>query len=307
MHDEGLRFSIDSQLSAQRLDKALVVLLPQFSRTQVQHLIDEGDVLVNDKETKASQKLNAGDQVYVFPPEVIEMNVEPQNIPLDIVYEDDDLLVINKPVDMVVHPAPGHHNDTLVNALLFHFQTLSSVNGVVRPGIVHRIDKDTSGLLMIAKNDEAHEKLAAQLKDKTAYRRYLALVKGEIPHPEGTIRAPIGRSRSDRKKMAVVSEGKAAVTNFKVLERFHGFTLIECLLETGRTHQIRVHLNYIKFPIVGDQVYGGKNDYGFQSQLLHAATLSFMHPKTDKRITVDAPLPAIFEKALEKLRTEGSF
>lgn len=300
-----MTYIVSKQGHGMRLDRALATLGCTFSRTQIQRLIEDGDILVNDKEVKSSFKVKQEDVIVVFPPEEISMHVEPKDIPLDIKYEDDDVLVINKPADMVVHPATGHYDDTLVNALLFHFQTLSTLKGPIRPGIVHRIDKDTSGLLVIAKNDMAHEKLAEQLRDKSAYRRYMALVKGEIPHLEGSIIAPIGRSKSDRKRMAVVAEGKSATTHFKVLERFPGFTLIECILETGRTHQIRVHLQYILYPIVGDQIYGGKQTYGFSGQLLHAATLSFIHPSTGEPLKVEAPLPDYFEKALESLRTTG--
>ena len=245
---------ISEEYIGQRIDKALPVILPDFTRSKIQSLIENKKILVNEEVVKSSYKLELDDEVTINIVEV-DLSVNPENIPLDIRYEDDDVVVINKEQGMVVHPANGHYSGTLVNALLYHFENLSKGSNEVRPGIVHRIDKDTSGLLMVAKNDAAHEFLSAQLKDKTAYRRYIALVKGEIPHNEGEIRAPIGRSNANRKEMAVVSEGKSAVTHFKVIERLHGYTLIECILETGRTHQIRVHMKYIKYPIVGDPMY----------------------------------------------------
>ena len=299
-----IQILISEEYVGQRIDKALPVLLPQYTRSKVQSLIENKRILVNDTVVKSSYKLDLEDEVTINVEEV-DLSIKPENIPLDIRYEDDDVVVINKEQGMVVHPANGHYEGTLVNALLYHFDNLSNGSNSARPGIVHRIDKDTSGLLMVAKNDEAHEFLSAQLKDKTAYRRYIALVKGEIPHNEGEIRAPIGRSNANRKEMAVVSEGKSAVTHFKVIERLHGYTLIECILETGRTHQIRVHMKYIKYPIVGDPMYGTKNTHGLNGQLLHAATLSFIHPKTNERVTVEAPLPEYFENVLSNLRKNG--
>lgn len=304
--DDIQTFVVTSEHNGIRIDRALIALGSNLSRTQIQRLIEDGDVLINDSEVKASYKVKENDVITIFNQDAPSMDVEPKNIPLNIVFEDQDLVVINKPMNMVVHPAAGHYDDTLVNALLYHFQQLSHKDESIRPGIVHRIDKDTSGLIMVAKNDYAHEKLAEQLKAKTASRRYLALVKGEIPHQEGTIKAPIGRSKSDRKRMAVVAEGKQAVTHFKVLERFPGFTFIECLLETGRTHQIRVHLHYIKYPIVGDAIYGGKQQYGFAGQLLHAAGLTFIHPTSGQVMQLEAPLPDYFQDALTRLRTQGS-
>jgi len=304
--DNELEFLINETLKDTRLDKAVVSLCPNLSRSKIQELIDDGDILVNYESSKSSYKLREGDKVTVIIPEEEEKyDAEPENIPLDIVYEDDDLMIINKPQGMVVHPAPGHYNGTIVNAILYHVANIAKIGENYRPGIVHRIDKDTSGLLMVAKSELAFKSLSAQLKDKTAYRRYVALVNGEIPFNEGVVKAPIGRSSKNRKEMAVVSTGKPAVTHIKVLERFHGFTLIECLLETGRTHQIRVHLSYIKYPIVGDQVYGFHKNYGFDGQLLHAATLSLIHPRSNKRLTVDAPLPDYFSKALDQLRETG--
>lgn len=305
--DNELEFIVNEELNETRLDKAVVLLCPELSRNKVQELIDDDDILVNYESSKSSYKVRAKDKITVIiPEEEQEYNAEPENIPLDIVYEDDDLLVINKPQGMVVHPAPGHYTGTVVNALLYHESKIAGIGANYRPGIVHRIDKDTSGLLMVAKSELAYKSLSAQLKDKTAYRRYVALVNGEISFNEGVVKAPIGRSTKNRKEMAVVSAGKPAVTHIKVLERFHGFTLVQCLLETGRTHQIRVHLSYIKYPIVGDLTYGYHKNYGFDGQLLHAATLSFIHPRTNNRLTIDAPLPEYFEKALEKLRETGT-
>lgn len=226
----------------------------------------------------------------------------PENIPLEIVYEDDDLAVINKPQGMVVHPSAGHPNGTLVNALLYHLENLSTINDVIRPGIVHRIDKDTSGLLMVAKNDKAHESLAKQLKDKTSLRKYVALVHGNISHEKGTINAPIGRSKVNRKMQAVMADGKPAVTHFNVLERFEQFTLVELQLETGRTHQIRVHMQYIGFPLAGDPVYGPRKTLPGNGQYLHAKLLGFTHPSTNKEMIFEAEIPENFRKTLESLR-----
>ncbi len=233
-------------------------------------------------------------------PETKTLELRPENIPLDIVYEDDDVIVINKPQGMVVHPAPGHDEHTLVNALLYHCP-LSTINGTFRPGIVHRIDKDTSGLLMVAKNDKAHRSLAKQLKDKTNIREYVALVHGRIAEDEGTINAPIGRSLKDRKKQAVVKDGRNAVTHFEVLKRYRDYTFVKCILETGRTHQIRVHMKYIGHPLVGDPLYGPKKTIKGNGQFLHAGKLGFVHPTTGKLLIFEAPLPKIFQECLEKL------
>ncbi len=298
-------FIIDSSLNNERLDKALSTLIEDLTRTKAQELIDGHYVLVNDGPCKASSKVKTGDRIHLKEYQEPDIGLHSENIPLDIRYEDDDLLVINKPAGMVVHPANGHYEGTLVNALLYHFQELSNLSGEMRPGIVHRLDKETSGLIMVAKNNLAHESLSKQLKSKTAYRRYLALVHGELPHNEGTIIAPIGRMKNDRKKMAIVADGKPAITHFKVLERFPGFTYVECLLETGRTHQIRVHFQAAKFPIVGDIIYGPKHP-AFDHQLLHAATLAFIHPRKEIRVQVEAPLPNYFEEVLDNLRTYGT-
>ena len=307
MEEDILTYVVAPEYQHLRIDKVLTEIYPRFSRTRIQNMLEDEDILVNDQAVRASYKVKAGDTIILSVYPDIPNDVLPEDIPLDIIYEDDDIIVVNKPQGMVVHPANGHRNGTLVNALLYHFQgQLSNVAGSVRPGIVHRIDKDTSGLLVVAKNDAAHENLAAQLKNKTAYREYLALVHGEVTHDEGEIRAPIGRHPKDRKKMAVVSQGKPAVTHFKVLERFHGYTYLSCLLETGRTHQIRVHLAYIKYPVVGDPVYGRKESIALNGQLLHAHKLSLIHPTSGKRLTFEAPLPPYFEAVLQQLRDKGS-
>lgn len=302
---EEFVFKASEEVIETRLDQALLILGLELSRSQIQTLIKDKLVLVNGIEAKASLKLKENDTINIKIPQTKEITIKPTKIDLNIVYEDEELLVVNKEVGMVVHPAFGHYEDTLVNALLYHFKTLSTINGEYRPGIVHRLDKDTSGLLIVAKNDKSHKILAEQFKDNSVYRRYVVLVKGELPHKEGTIKAPIGRSKNDRKKMAVVDEGKMAITHFKVLERFSGYTFLECFLETGRTHQIRVHLKYINFPVVGDQIYGYKTkdiDY----QLLHAATLKFKHPMTGEEIMVNVNIPKHFEEVLNNLRLKGT-
>ena len=283
-----------------RLDKVLAQNLTDFSRSQIQQLIQEGHVLVNGKIPKTKYAVQPDDQIQITPPEPKTLDLIAQPIKLDIIYEDDDVLVVNKPQGMVVHPSAGHLQDTLVNALLYHCP-LSTINGTFRPGIVHRIDKDTSGLLMVAKNDQAHQALAQQLKEKTNIRQYLALVHGNIKEDQGTIDAPIGRSLKDRKKQAVVANGKPAVTHFEVLQRFGSYTLISCKLETGRTHQIRVHLQYIGHPLAGDPVYGPKKTLPAKGQFLHAAKLGFIHPKTGELLVFEAPLPEYFTKTLTQL------
>lgn len=285
-----------------RLDKVLTEQLSDYTRSQIQQWLKEDAVLLNNQPMKANYKVKSGEVFQIVIPEPVSLDLLPENIPLDIVYQDEDVAVVNKPQGMVVHPSAGHPDGTLVNALLYHLKDLSSINEVIRPGIVHRIDKDTSGLLMIAKNDFAHEALAKQLKDKTSLRKYIALVHGNIPHDKGTINAPIGRSKSDRKKQAVIEEGKSAVTHFTVLERFGEFTLVELQLETGRTHQIRVHMQYIGFPVAGDPVYGPRKTLAGNGQYLHAKLLGFKHPRTGEQMVFEAPLPEIFEKNLENLR-----
>ena len=283
-----------------RIDKVLTSLEPEITRSRLKNLINDGHVTVNGQAVKPKYKVQAGDKISLVKSEPQSLELTPENIPLDIVYEDDDVIVVNKPQGMVVHPAPGHPNHTLVNALLYH-SPLSTINGTFRPGIVHRIDKDTSGLLMVAKNDLAHQSLAEQLRNKTNKREYLALVYGQIKEDEGTIDAPLGRNPQDRKKQAVVKGGRHAVTHFKVMKRYDNFTLVKCILETGRTHQIRVHMKYIGHPLVGDPLYGPRKVIGKDGQFLHAALLGFKHPRTGKELVFEAPLPENFQKMLDKL------
>jgi 23S rRNA pseudouridine1911/1915/1917 synthase len=293
---------IKDELAGSRLDKVLSSELPDMSRSYLQQLIKDEAVFVNNQKAKANYKCRPGDQLKVVVPEAVELEVIPEAMDLDIVYEDSYVIVVNKPAGMVVHPAMGTPNGTLVNGLMHQVKDLSGINGVLRPGIVHRIDKDTSGLLMVAKNDVAHESLVNQLVEKTVTRRYIALVHGEIPHDRGTVDAPVGRDPKDRKKMAIVEGGKHAVTHFEVIERFQGFTLVECRLETGRTHQIRVHMRYIGFPLAGDPQYGPRKTLPTPfGQYLHAAILGFDHPHTDEYLEFKAALPAHFEEILKTL------
>ena len=300
-------FLIDETTEGERLDKGLSLITDDsISRSFIQKLIKDKRVYVNQTPQKASYMLKNGDEVVFETDDPLECNVEPQNIPLDILYEDSDVIVINKPKNMVVHPAPGHMSDTMVNALLFHCKgSLSGINGVLRPGIVHRIDKDTTGSVIVCKNDASHRSIAEQLKEHSINRRYRAIVHGNLKQDEGTIESLIGRDPKDRKKMSArVSDGKKAVTHYKVLERFKDYTYIECVLETGRTHQIRVHMAYIGHPILGDTVYSGnKNPFKIDSQCLHAYILGFISPSSGEYIETTAPLPLYFEELLEKLRT----
>lgn len=283
-----------------RIDKYLASILGDISRSTIQSLIEEDYILVNENSVKASYKVKINDLIEIFETELESKEITPTNIPIDIVYEDDDILVVNKPAGLVVHPAPGHYTDTLVNALMYHFSSLSDVNGNTRPGIVHRIDKDTSGLLMVAKNNYAHDKLASELKAKKTKREYIALVDGVIKNKRGKITAPVGRDPNNRLRMNVVPSGKDAVTHFEVIKNYEKSTLIKCQLETGRTHQIRVHLNYINFPVVNDELYGKKlNEFG---QYLHAKTIGFTHPRTNKWMEFDSELPIQFKTYLETLR-----
>ncbi|QBO37192.1 RluA family pseudouridine synthase [Periweissella cryptocerci] len=284
-----------------RIDKVLSEEFADFTRSQLADWIKAGLVTVNGKTVKTKYAVKNGDAIVINPPAPVELDLTPQDIPLDIVYEDDDLLVVNKPQGMVVHPAAGHEDGTLVNALLFH-SPLSTINGTFRPGIVHRIDKDTSGLLMVAKNDKAHQSLQAQLKAKKNLREYIALVHGNIKEDRGTINAPLGRSTNDRKKQAVVKDGRDAVTHFEVLKRYEGYTLIKAILETGRTHQIRVHLAYIGHALAGDPLYGPKKTLAGNGQYLHAKTLGLTQPTTGEELVFDTPLPDWFQAALGKLK-----
>jgi 23S rRNA pseudouridine1911/1915/1917 synthase len=288
----------------ERIDKFIAKESEDFSRSQVQQWIKDGNVLVNGQVVKPNQKLHENDQVILKIPPPIELHIEAEEMDLAIVYEDTDVVVINKPRGLVVHPAPGHYSGTLVNGLLAHCHDLSGINGVLRPGIVHRIDKDTSGLIMVAKNDKAHLSLAQQLKDHTVNRRYIAIVHGKIQHDKGTIEAPIGRDPVHRQQMAVVSGGKNAVTHFRVVERFEQYTLVELQLETGRTHQIRVHMKYIGHPLASDPKYGQAKTLTLAGQALHAGVLGFKHPSSGEIMEFEAPIPADIENELNKLRRE---
>ena len=288
-----------------RLDVFLAGQEDNPSRASIQKMITDGAITVNNEVKRANYKLKANDQItMVFEPPT-EIEVKPENIPLDILYEDNDIIVINKARGMVVHPAAGVYSGTLVNALLYHCKDLSGINGVNRPGIVHRIDKETSGLLMVAKNDKAHKSLSEQLKEHSVTRRYVALVHGVIPHVHGKVNAPIGRDVNDRQKMAVTkNNSKEAITNFTVLERYDDMSLIECRLETGRTHQIRVHMSYIGYPVYGDPKYGKKKDDQSHGQFLHAKKLGFIHPTTGEYLEFECPLPDYFQAKLDELKGE---
>ncbi len=291
-----------------RLDVFLAENLPEVSRSYVHKLIEENRVLVNGGNAKSKLKIRSGMAVTVDLPDPEPLKVEPWNLPLDIVYEDGDIIIINKPKNLVVHPAPGNMGDTLVNALLYHCgDSLSDINGVIRPGIVHRIDKDTTGLLAIAKNNIAHRSLSIQLKDHSMERIYQAIVEGIIREDRGVVDAPVGRHPSDRKKMAVTpGKGKAAITHFEVLSRLNGATHVKCRLETGRTHQIRVHMAYIRHPVYGDPVYGNNSsNVVTNGQMLHARHLILKHPSTDERMQFEAPLPEDFENLLKVLGKQG--
>lgn len=297
-------FTVTEDEQGERLDKYLAGLLPEVSRSFIQKLLKQQQVTVNDNTVKANYVIKENDAVSIHVPEAVEPEIIPENIPLDILYEDADVLVVNKPKNMVVHPAPGHYSGTLVNAVMFHCKdNLSGINGVLRPGIVHRIDKDTTGSLIICKNDVAHNSLAAQLKEHSIHRKYVAIVHGILKEDEGTINAPIGRNPNDRMKMAVnYKNGKDAITHYKVLQRLNNYTFVECVLETGRTHQIRVHMASIQHPLLGDNIYGpAKCPYKLEGQTLHAQVLGFLHPVSGKYIEVSAPLPEYFEKLLKKL------
>ena len=298
---------ITPEMEGERIDKCISNYLESLSRSYIQKIIKDGKAYVNDAVVKANYKVKVDDKVQFEIPDCEEPDIPPQDIPLDILYEDKDILIVNKPKDMVVHPAPGHYEGTLVNAIMFHCKDeLSGINGVLRPGIVHRIDKDTTGSIIICKNDEAHRKIAQQLKQNSITRKYRAIVYGRIMEEEGTVNAPIGRHPTDRKKMAINEKnGKPAVTHYKVLERFDKYTYIECQLETGRTHQIRVHMTSIGHPLLGDEVYGNtKCPFKLEGQTLHAMTIGFIHPTTGEYVEYEAPLPEYFEHLLQILRTK---
>ncbi|CAM2076571.1 MAG: RluA family pseudouridine synthase [uncultured Clostridium sp.] len=301
---EKLSFNINSEEEGQRIDKYLSIMIEGKSRSFVQGLIDEKKVKANSKVIKSNYKLKKGDFIEVEVPEPVELNVSAEEMNLDIVYEDEDVLVVNKEKGIVVHPAPGNYTGTLVNGILHHCSDLSGINGVIRPGIVHRIDKDTSGILVIAKNDEAHNDLAAQFKEHSIKREYYALVEGKFSKVEGTVDKPISRDKKERIKMAINSDGKRAVTHYEVLEQYDkGVSLVKCTLETGRTHQIRVHMASIGHPLVGDLIYGYKRQkFNIEGQALHAKTLGFIHPRTKEYMEFTSELPNYFKELLEKLR-----
>lgn len=299
-------FQITEEYEGERIDRCMAMLMDSLSRSYIQRLIREEHVLVNDRPVKSSYPVQTDDEVRFSLPDSQEPQICPEDIPLDILYEDRDLLVVNKPKKMVVHPAAGHYSGTLVNGIMFHCGSeLSGINGVLRPGIVHRIDMDTTGSLIVCKNDKAHNSIAAQLKEHSVTRRYRAICHGVIAEQEGTVDRPIGRHPTDRKKMAVnAGNGKHAVTHYRVLQRFREYTYIECELETGRTHQIRVHMASIGHPLLGDEVYasGRKCPFPLQGQTLHAMTIGFLHPSTGKYLEIEAPLPEYFTHLLDILQ-----
>lgn len=293
-------FIVSEESEGERVDKYLTMLMDSLSRSYLQKLLKESHVTVGGQPVKANYRIKTEDAVRVLLPPLITPDILPENIPLEVLYEDEDVIVVNKPKGMVVHPAPGHYSGTLVNALLYHCHNLSGINGVLRPGIVHRIDKDTTGSIIACKNDAAHASIAEQLKEHSIIRKYHAIVCGRLPEIEGTIHTRIGRHPTDRKKMAVVREGgKDAITHYRVLQQFEKYTYVECILETGRTHQIRVHMASIGHPLLGDEIYGTPSkQYKLQGQCLHAKILGFSHPSTGKYIETDAPLPGYFEHLL---------
>ncbi|MBN7572682.1 RNA pseudouridine synthase [Clostridium sp. 2-1] len=298
-------FIVDEKDRGERIDKYLAEIFVDKSRSFIQGLIEKDGIKVNNKTPKSNYKLRALDEIEVTFSEPEVLKVEAEEIPINILYEDKDVVVVNKPQGMVVHPAPGNYNGTLVNALLYHCKDLSSINGIIRPGIVHRIDKDTSGVLVVAKNDEAHNKLSEQLKDHSMKREYYALVEGRLKNDKGIIDKPLARNKRDRLKIGIVEGGKRAVTHYEVLERFNGYTLIKCILETGRTHQIRVHMASIGFPLVGDPLYGFKKQrFKLKGQMLHAKTLGFVHPSKNEYMEFTTELPEYFQEIIEKLRNE---
>ena len=309
MAESRYLFQVTEEYEEERIDKYISMLIDSLSRSFLQKLLKDGKVLVNGEPVKQNYRLREGDEVSFGLPPAVEPDILPENIPLDILYEDEDVLVVNKPKGMVVHPAAGHYSHTLVNALMYHCRgSLSGINGVMRPGIVHRIDRDTTGSLLVCKNDAAHLSIAAQLKEHSIVRRYRAVVYGVIEEEEGTVDLPVGRDPRDRKRMAAgVKNGKEAVTHYRVLQRFKGFTYIECRLETGRTHQIRVHMEAAGHPLLGDEVYcrgipgNGKLPCHLQGQTLHAMILGFRHPRTGEYVETTAPLPDYFSRLLQIL------
>lgn len=297
---EKFDFTVENETG--RIDKYLKNHLEDISRSKIQKLISKGHIVVNEKEIKANYKINGGDEISVIIPEPEPVDVLAQDLPLEIIYEDEDIVLINKEQGVVVHPGAGHKDGTLVNALLYHIDDLSGINGEIRPGIVHRLDKETSGILVVAKNDTAHVHLSKQLQERTMTKKYWVLVHGVIPHEHGTINAPIGRDPKNRQQFTVINSGKEAISHFKVVERFNDYSLVEVSIETGRTHQIRVHLKYINFPVAGDKTYGPGKTLKGEGQFLHARSLKFVHPQTREVMTFEAPVPEIFEKTLAGLR-----
>ncbi len=297
------KYIVEKEERGKRLDSYIANKSEKITRTFAEKLIKNGEILVNNKKQKVAYKINEGDIITIEKQEAKDIKLKAQNIPVDIIYEDDDIIVVNKPKGMVVHPANGNPDGTLVNAIMAICKdSLSGIGGEIRPGIVHRLDKDTSGLLIIAKNDEAHVNVSEQIKNHEVKKTYIALVRGIIKENEATIDMPIGRSTSDRKKMAVNKKGKNAITHIKVLKRYDKYTLVEVNIETGRTHQIRVHLSYIGYPIIGDATYSnGKNEFNVQGQCLHAKKLEFVHPITGKKMELEAPLPQYFQEIINTL------
>ena len=297
------KYIVKNESQGKRLDRYVTEQNTEITRTAVQRLIDEKNILVNGKEQKASYKVNENDVVEVEIPEPKKNEIKAEDIPIEVIYEDSDIIVVNKPKGMVVHPGNGNVDGTLVNAIMAKCEgSLSGIGGEIRPGIVHRIDKDTSGLLIVAKNDKAHVNLSEQIKEHKVKKTYIALVRGVVKENEATIDMPIGRSKTDRKKMAVCKDGKNAITHIKVLKRWEHYTLLQVNIETGRTHQIRVHLSYIGYPIIGDYTYSnGKNEFGVVGQCLHAQKLEFKHPITNKIVELEAPLPEYFQEIIQKL------
>lgn len=297
------RIIITENEAGMRADVALAALL-EITRSNMQRLLEEGRAVKGGKVLKSNYKVKLGDEIIVELPEPQPLDVQPENIPLDIIYEDEDVVVVNKARGMVVHPAAGNYTGTLVNALLYHCHNLSGINGVIRPGIVHRLDKDTSGIMICAKNDAAHLSLSEQIQNKTAQRTYLAVVRGNIKNDSGTIETQIARDKNDRKKMAVVTEGgRQAITEYEVMERFGKYTIVKCRLKTGRTHQIRVHMEYLGHPLVGDPKYSPmKTPFSINGQALHSLTLTFVHPRTHEQMSFEAPLPEDMKKIVTRLR-----
>lgn len=297
---------VSAEENGLKIDRFLAEIIPNTSRSDMQGRIKAGIVLVNGNEVKPNYKVKTEDTVTVNERELVESDIVPEDLNLDIVYEDAHVAVVFKPKGMVVHPAAGHTSETLVNGLMYQLDNLSGINGELRPGIVHRIDKDTSGLLMVAKDDVTHRGLVDQLVEKSVTRKYIALVHGVIPHDKGTIEAPIGRNPKERQAMAVVDDGKEAVTHFNVIERYEDFTLVECILETGRTHQIRVHMKYIGYPLAGDPKYGQRKTLDTEGQMLHAGTIGFIHPATGEYMEFESTLPDAFEDVLAELKPKSS-